>query len=131
MILHPLFSYPAILLALFTFGLYTVAFFKKKGLMKVALTANGLLVVFVLLSVVSGFGVASVPLVQSKTPFIWGFPHKWIGVLLLALSVVSLTVFWFKRESAGGKLILLPLAGLFLTFLQLLTGWMLRLVFFS
>ncbi|MCS7196551.1 MAG: hypothetical protein RMH93_03235 [Aquificaceae bacterium] len=131
MVLHPLFSYPAILLALFTFGFYILALLKLKSLMRVALFANGLLMVLALLSVIFGFGVSNVPLVQSKTPGIWSFPHKWNGIMLFLISVVNFLIFWFKGETAGRKLVVLPLLGLLLTLFQLLTGWMLRLVFFS
>ncbi|MEN3027700.1 MAG: hypothetical protein ABDH29_00380 [Aquificaceae bacterium] len=131
MVLHPLFSYPTILLALLTFGFYTFALFKMKSLMKVALFTNGILLVFALFSVIFGFGVSNVPLVQSKTPVVLSFPHKWNGILLFLISVVNFLLFWFKGETAGRKLVIFPLLGLLLTLFQLFTGWMLRLVFFS
>ncbi|MFN7065576.1 MAG: hypothetical protein ACK4OF_05465 [Aquificaceae bacterium] len=131
MILHPLFSYPALLIALLTFGLYVLAILKLKGIIRYALYLNGLLIFFLILSVISGFRVSNVPLVQSKSPFIWAFPHKWNGLLLLVLSVISFMVFWFKGEGFGKKLVILPFLGMLLTLLQLITGWLLRLVFFS
>ncbi|RMH81327.1 MAG: hypothetical protein D6674_00525 [Acidobacteria bacterium] len=131
MILHPLFSYPTLLLAIVVFSLYLVGTIKGGGLLRYALYLNGLLIVFALLSVIFGFGVSSVPLVQSKTPLIWGFPHKWNGVFLLLVSVLSFLVFWFKGETVGKKVLILPAAGLLVAIFQLFTGWMLRLVFFS
>ncbi len=131
MVLHPLFAYPTVLLALGVFTLYIVSLLKLRGMMKYALYLNVVLIVFALLSVVFGFSISNVPLVQSKAPFIWGFPHKWNGVFLLVLSVLTFVVFWFKGETAGKKLALLPLLGLLLTLFQFFTGWMLRLVFFS
>ncbi len=131
MVLHPLFAYPTVLLALGVFALYIVSLLKLRGMMKYALYLNVVLIVFALLSVVFGFGISNVPLVQSKVPFIWGFPHKWNGVFLLVFSMLNFVVFWFKGETAGKKLALLPVLGLLLTFFQFFTGWMLRLVFFS
>jgi len=131
MVLHPLFAYPTVLLALGVFALYIVSLLKLRGMMKYALYLNVALIVFALLSVVFGFGISNVPLVQSKVPFIWGFPHKWNGVFLLVFSMLNFVVFWFKGETAGKKLALLPVLGLLLTFFQFFTGWMLRLVFFS
>ncbi len=131
MVLHPLFAYPTVLLALGVFALYIVSLLKLRGMMKYALYLNVVLIVFALLSVVFGFGISNVPLVQSKVPFIWGFPHKWNGIFLLVFSVLTFVVFWFKGETAGKKLALLPVFGLLLTLFQFFTGWMLRLVFFS
>lgn len=131
MILHPLFAYPALILALIVFCLYIISILKLKGAIRYAVYLNGLLIVFALLSVVFGFGVSNVPLVQSKAPFIWGLPHKWNGVFLLIFSVLNFLVFWFKGERVENKMILLPAIGLLLALFQLFTGWMLRLVFFS
>ncbi len=131
MVLHPLFAYPTIMVALIVFALYIVSLLKVRSMIKYALYLNVILIVFALLSVLFGFSISNVPLVQSKAPFIWGFPHKWNGVLLFALSVLTFVVFWFKGETAGKKLILLPALALFLTLFQFFTGWMLRLVFFS
>ncbi|QID34155.1 hypothetical protein [Pampinifervens florentissimum] len=131
MVLHPLFAYPTVLLALGVFALYIVSLLKLRGMMRYALYLNVVLIVFALLSVVFGFGISNVPLVQSKVPFIWGFPHKWNGIFLLILSVLTFVVFWFKGETAGKKLILLPAVGILVVLFQFFTGWMLRLVFFS
>ncbi len=131
MVLHPLFAYPTVLLALGVFALYIISLLKLRGMMKYALYLNVVLIVFALLSVVFGFGISNVPLVQSKVPFIWGFPHKWNGVFLFVLSVLTFVVFWFKGETAGKKLILLPAVGILVVLFQFFTGWMLRLVFFS
>lgn len=131
MVWHPLFSYPALILALVVFTLYGLSIFKFRGLLRHALTLNLLLIILSLLAVVTGFGISSVPLVQSKLPFIWGFPHKWNGMLLFIVSVLHFVVFWFKGESVSKKLLLLPALGILITFFQFITGWMLRLVFFS
>ncbi|MDM7266351.1 MAG: hypothetical protein ABWK02_06955 [Aquificaceae bacterium] len=131
MVLHPLFAYPTLILALVVFGLQIASILKSKSIPRYALYLNGLLVVFTLLSVVFGFGVSNVPLVQSKAPFIWAFPHKWMGLFLFIFSILNFIVFWFKGEEVGRKMALLPAIGLLLTLFQLFTGWMLRLVFFS
>ncbi|MFN3976662.1 MAG: hypothetical protein ACK4LT_06330 [Aquificaceae bacterium] len=131
MVLHPLFSYPAVLLALLVFVFYSLGVLKLKGLLKPALYLNVVLIVLLVFSVIFGFAVSNVPLVQSKAPFIWAFPHKWNGILLLLLSLVNFLVFWFKGDGVGRRFIVLPALGILITLFQLFTGWMLRLVFFS
>ncbi len=131
MILHPLFSYPTIVIALITFSLYFAAALGLEKAAKYAFYMNILLIILLIPSILFGFSVSNVPLVQSKAPFIWSFPHKWNGILLLVFSVLNLVVFWLKGERIGKKFIILPILGLLLTFVQLITGWMLRLVFFS
>ena len=131
MILHPLFSYPTIVIALITFGLYFAVALRLEKAAKYAFYMNILLIILLIPSIIFGFSVSNVPLVQSKTPFIWGFPHKWNGILLLVFSVLNLVVFWLKGERIERKFIIFPFLGLLLTFVQLITGWMLRLVFFS
>lgn len=128
---HPLFVYPTLLLSFVVYALYIVGTLKGSGPLKTALYLNALLVVLALLSVLTGFDVSKVPLVQSKMPFILGFPHKWNGIFMLVVALVNLVVFWFKREGSGKKLMLLPALGMVVTLFQLFTGWMLRLVFFS
>ncbi len=131
MVFHPLFSYSAVLVALLVFVLYALGVLKLRSLIKPALYLNLVLIGLLVLSVIFGFGVSNVPLVQSKAPFIWAFPHKWNGLFLLLLSLVNFLVFWFKGDSVGKKVIVLPALGILLTLFQLFTGWMLRLVFFA
>ena len=131
MILHPLFSYPTIVIALITFSLYFAAAFRFERASKYAFYMNILLIILLIPSIIFGFSISNVPLVQSKTPFIWGFPHKWNGILLLVFSVLNLVIFWLKGENVSKKLLILPFVGILLTLFQLITGWMLRLVFFS
>jgi heme A synthase len=82
-------------------------------------------------TVISGFIVANIPLVASKTPFIWGFPHKWNGIFLTVFSILSFIYFWLKTGGSRKVGILLALFGLLIVLFQFITGWMLRLVFFS
>jgi hypothetical protein len=132
MILHPLFSYPTILLAIAVFSMYILSFlFGRDDLRKYATYGHALLSVLLILAVISGFKVASIPLVVSKTPFLWGFPHKWNGIFLTVFSFLSLIYFWLKTESSKKVGILLALFGLLIVLFQFITGWMLRLVFFS
>jgi len=132
MVLHPLFSYPAILLAIAVFSMYILGFlFGRNELRRYALYGHALLSVLLVFTVISGFKVASVPLVVSKTPFIWGFPHKWNGIFLTVFSLLSLIYFWLKTESSRKVGILLALFGLLIVLFQFITGWMLRLVFFA
>lgn len=132
MILHPLFSYPAILLAIAVFFMYILSFlFGIDDLRKYAIYGHILLSVLLILAVISGFKVAEIPLVASKTPFLWGFPHKLDGMFFTVFSLLSLIYFWLKTEGSRKVGILLALFGLLIVLLQFITGWMLRLVFFS
>jgi predicted neutral ceramidase superfamily lipid hydrolase len=132
MILHPLFSYPTILLAIAVFSMYILSFlFGRDELRRYALYGHALLSILLVFTVISGFKVASVPLVVSKTPFLWGFPHKWNGIFLTVFSLLSFIYFWLKTESSKKVGILLALFGLLIALFQFITGWMLRLVFFS
>jgi hypothetical protein len=133
MILHPLFAYATVLLALVVFVLYilSLSLLKNSQGFKYALILHGFLIVVALLSVLGGFSVSAVPLVQSKAPFIWMFPHKWNGILLLLYTLFSFLFLWFKGENAGKKGLLVSVVGILLVLFQLFTGWMLRLVFFS
>jgi len=132
MVLHPLFSYPAILLAIAVFSMYILSFlFGRDDLRRYALYGHALLSILLILAVISGFKVASVPLVVSKTPFLWGFPHKWNGIFLTVFSFLSFIYFWLKAEGPRKLGVLLALFGLLIALFQFITGWMLRLVFFS
>jgi len=132
MILHPLFSYPTILLAIVVFSMYILSFlFGRDDLCRYALYGHALLSVLLILAVISGFKVADIPLVVSKTPFLWGFPHKLNGLFLTVFSLLSFIYFWLKTESSKKVGILLALFGLLIVLFQFITGWMLRLVFFS
>ncbi|AHE96226.1 hypothetical protein THERU_05640 [Thermocrinis ruber] len=132
MILHPLFSYPTILLAIAVFSMYILGFlFGRDDLRRYAIYGHALLSILLVFTVISGFKVANIPLVVSKTPFIWGFPHKWNGIFLTVFSLLSFIYFWLKTESSKKVGILLALFGLLIVLFQFITGWMLRLVFFS
>lgn len=132
MILHPLFSYPTILLAIAVFSMYILSFlFGREDLRRYALYGHALLSVLLILAVISGFKVADIPLVVSKTPFLWGFPHKLNGLFLTVFSFLSFIYFWLKAEGPRKLGILLALFGLLIVLFQFITGWMLRLVFFS
>ncbi|MFZ8784167.1 hypothetical protein [Thermocrinis sp.] len=132
MILHPLFSYPTILLAIAVFSMYILSFlFGRDDLRRYALYGHALLSVLLILAVISGFKVAGVPLVVSKTPSLWGFPHKWNGIFLTVFSFLSFIYFWLKAEGPRKLGVLLALFGLLIVLFQFITGWMLRLVFFS
>jgi len=131
-VLHPLFSYPAILLAIAVFSMYILSFlFGRDDLRRYALYGHALLSILLILAVISGFKVASVPLVVSKTPFLWGFPHKWNGIFLTVFSFLSFIYFWLKAEGPRKLGVLLALFGLLIALFQFITGWMLRLVFFA
>ncbi|WP_448588030.1 hypothetical protein [Thermocrinis sp.] len=132
MILHPMFSYPALLLALAVFSMYFLSvLWGRESIGRYALYGNVVLSFLLLLSVFLGFNVSKVPLVASKLPFLWAFPHKWNGIFLTIFSFMTLVYFKLKPEGSKKVGIALSLIGLFMVLFQLITGWMLRLVFFS
>ncbi len=132
MILHPLFSYPAILLAIVVFVAYLLGFlFGREDLRKYALYGHAVLSVLLVITVIFGFKVSGNPLIVSKMPFLWGFPHKWNGIFFTVFSFLSFIYFWLKAEGSRKVGIFLALFGLLLVSFQFITGWMLRLVFFS
>jgi hypothetical protein len=68
MVLHPLFSYPAILLAIAVFSIYILGFlFGRDDLRRYALYGHAILSVLLVFTVIFGFKVAGNPLVVSKT----------------------------------------------------------------
>ncbi|ADC88725.1 hypothetical protein Thal_0088 [Thermocrinis albus DSM 14484] len=131
--LHPLFAYTTLMVAVLTFVLYLLgtSLLRNTPAVRYALYSNLLLLVLALFSVLTGFSVAGVPLVQSKVPWLWGFPHQWNGVLLLIFSLLTFVYFWFKEDKAGKLGFMLAFLGLFLAMVQFITGWMIRLVFFD
>ncbi|WP_333784169.1 hypothetical protein [Thermocrinis sp.] len=132
MILHPMFSYPALLLALVVFSMYILGTLSgKESLKRYAVYGNLVLFFILLLAVFFGFRVSEVPLVASKLPFLWAFPHKWNGIFLTVFSLITLAYFKLKGEGSKKVGLILCFIGLFMVLFQLITGWMLRLVFFS
>ncbi|MFZ8861102.1 MAG: hypothetical protein ACO2PP_11470 [Thermocrinis sp.] len=112
--------------------MYILSFlFGRNDLRRYAIYGHALLSILLVFAVISGFIVANIPLVVSKTPFLWGFPHKWNGIFLTVFSFVSFIYFWLKTEGSRKVGILLALFGLLIVLFQFITGWMLRLVFFS
>jgi hypothetical protein len=112
--------------------MYILGFlFGREDLRRYALYGHALLSVLLILTVIFGFKVANIPLVASKTPFLWGFPHKLNGMFLTVFSLLSFIYFWLKTGGSRKVGILLALFGLLIALFQFITGWMLRLVFFS
>ncbi len=133
MLIHPLFAYTTLVVALVVFLLYLLNFtlLKNASVFRYTIMLHGLLIVLSISAVLAGFAVSKVPLVQSKIPFLWGFPHKWNGVLLFLYALISFIFIWFKGKDMGRKGVIISLIGLLLVIFQLITGWMLRLVFFA
>ncbi|ADO45731.1 conserved hypothetical protein [Hydrogenobacter thermophilus TK-6] len=133
MILHPLFAYTTILLSLIVFVLYALSLtlLKNSQAFRYALVMHGFLILVSLIAVLAGFSVSNVPLVQSKAPGVWLFPHKWNGIFLFVYTLLSFLLFWFKGADVGRKGIYVSVLGILIVMFQLFTGWMIRLVFFS
>ena len=132
-LLHSLFAYSTVFIALLAFGLYLLSLtvLKNTQAFRYALMLNGLLIITAILAVITGLGVSKVPLVMSKTPFIWSFPHKWNGMLFFLLSIASFILGWFKGQEVGKKGAVVFVVALLVVLFQLFTGWMMKLVFFS
>ncbi|MFN3813129.1 MAG: hypothetical protein ACK4SM_00710 [Aquificaceae bacterium] len=133
MLIHPLFAYTTLIVALAVFLSHLLNFtlLKNASVLRYTIMLHGILIVLSIFAVLAGFSVSRVPLVQSKIPFLWGFPHKWNGVLLFLYTLTSFIFIWLKGKDIGRKGIVISLLGLLLVLFQLITGWMLRLVFFA
>ncbi len=96
-----------------------------------ALTNHAVSVIFSILAVLTGLSVAGTQYVQQKAPFIFLFPHKWLGIALAGYTLVTFVVLWIKQTELGRKCgILFSFVGLGLSLSVLIFGWLLRLIFF-
>lgn len=90
--------------------------------------ASSLLIIGVVLT---GLSAEKLEYVQQKVSFILMTPHKWLGLSLAILTIISFIYFWMKQlDSERRAGILISLVGLILTLTVLILGWQLRLIFF-
>ncbi|NPA32574.1 MAG: hypothetical protein GXO04_02990 [Aquificae bacterium] len=132
--LHPLINYFLVGLIFMTYFSYLVfygfrrhvVFFLHHGLFNHAVSAP-----LVVLAVLTGFAQESNPYIQQKTTFIFLFPHKWLGILLMLYTLASFPLVWVKQKDLNWKLgVLVALIGLGLSLSVIIFGWLLRLMFF-
>ena len=82
-------------------------------------------------TVLTGLSAEKLEYVQQKVSFILMTPHKWLGIALAILTVISFIYFWMKQMDSDRRIgFLLSLSGLVLTVIVLVLGWQLRLIFF-
>lgn len=131
--LHSLFAYSTIFLNFLAAILYALNYIilKDERVLKYAIVFHGVSVVTSVFAAINGLYVSNIPLVASKLPFIWGFPHKWNGLFFSLVNLVTFALVWLKREALGRKLLYISILLILLLFLQTLTGWMIKLVFFA
>ena len=119
-----IFSYTAYLLYFTLLRRYDFTFYY-------ALTNHAMSVVFSILAVLTGLSVAGTQYVQQKAPFIFLFPHKWLGIALALYTLITFAVLWIKQTELGRKWgVLISVVGLGLSLSVLIFGWLLRLIFF-
>ncbi|RUM32447.1 MAG: hypothetical protein DSY42_00995 [Aquifex sp.] len=132
--LHPLVNYFFVGLIFVTFLSYLVYYgFKRKvvfflhhGLFNHAISG-----VLVVLAVITGLAQSANPYIQQKTTFIFLFPHKWLGILLMLYTLATFPLIWIKQKDLNWKLgILIAVVGLGLAISVVVFGWLLRLMFF-
>ena len=87
--------------------------------------------VLIIGTVLTGLSAEKLEYVQQKVSFILMTPHKWLGIALAVLTVISFIYFWMKQMDSDRRIgFLLSLSGLILTVIVLVLGWQLRLIFF-
>ena len=131
---HPLIIYFAVgaLVSGYTAYLLYFTFLKRSDFpFYYALTNHAVSVLFSILAVLTGLSVAGTQYVQQKAPFIFLFPHKWLGIALTLYTLITFVVLWIKQTELGRKWgVLFSLLGLGLSLSVLIFGWLLRLIFF-
>ncbi len=131
---HPLVIYFAVGALVSSYGAYLLYFTvmrRSDFTFFYALTNHAISVVLSILAVLTGLSVAGTQYVQQKTPFIFLFPHKWLGITLTAYTLITFIFMWIKQRDVGRKLgIAFSSVGLGLSLAVLVFGWLLRLIFF-
>jgi len=131
---HPLVIYLAVgslLLCYAAYFLHFTLFRSSSFTFYYALTNHAISVILSPVAVLTGLSVAGTQYVQQKAPFIFLFPHKWLGIALAVYTVLSFAVLWIKQRDLSRRVgILFSFIGLGLSIGVLVFGWLLRLIFF-
>ncbi len=131
---HPLIIYFAVGALVSSYAAYLLYFTvlrRSDFTFYYALTNHTISVVFSILAVLTGLSVAGTQYVQQKAPFIFLFPHKWLGITLAAYTLITFIVLWIKQMELNRKVgIAFSFLGLGLSLSVLIFGWLLRLIFF-
>ena len=131
---HPLIIYFAVGALVSSYAAYLLYFTvlrRSDFTFYYALTNHAISVVFSILAVLTGLSVAGTQYVQQKAPFIFLFPHKWLGITLAAYTLITFIVLWIKQMELSRKIgVAFSFLGLGLSLSVLIFGWLLRLIFF-
>jgi len=131
---HPLFVYLTvgpILLAYSAYILYFTVLRNFNFPFYFGVTNHAIGSILIIGTVLSGLSAEKLEYVQQKVSFILMTPHKWLGIALAGLTILSFIYFWMKQMDSSRRIgFLLSLSGLVLTLVVLVLGWQLRLIFF-
>ncbi len=131
--LHPLVIYltvGSLIFGYFAYFLY-FTFLRKRFVFYYGLTNHAISAVASIFAVLTGLSIASTQYVQQKAPFIFLFPHKWVGIALALYTVLTFIPLWLKQTDLNRKIgIAFSFLGLVMSFTVLIFGWLLRLIFF-
>ncbi len=130
---HPLIIYFAVGALVSSYLAYFLhfTFIRRSFVFYYALTNHAISVLFSILAVLTGLSVAGTQYVQQKAPFIFLFPHKWLGIGLAAYTLITFIPLWIKQADINRKIgIAFSFIGLSLSLGVLIFGWLLRLIFF-
>ncbi|RLJ70551.1 hypothetical protein BCF55_0827 [Hydrogenivirga caldilitoris] len=96
-----------------------------------ALTNHVASVLLSILAVLTGLSISGAQYVQEKAPFIFLFPHKWLGITLAGYTLVTFIPLWIKQRELSRNIgIVFSFIGFALSVAVLVFGWLLRLIFF-
>ncbi len=131
---HPLIIYFAVGTLVFSYGAYLLYFtflYRSRFVFYYGLTNHAIATLFSILAVLTGLSVAGTQYVQQKAPFIFLFPHKWLGIALMGYTLLTFILLWIKQTDISRKLgVALSFVGFGLSMAVLVFGWLLRLIFF-
>ncbi len=131
---HPIFIYLSTGILLSTYISYFLYFTLLRSFsfpFYFGVVNHALASLLVILTVVSGLSAEKLEYVQQKVSFILMVPHKWLGIALAVLTVISFIYFWMKQLDSSRRIgIAVSVVGFALTLGVLVLGWQLRLIFF-
>ncbi len=132
--LHPLviyFTVGALFATYVGYFIYFTFMRSKSFIFYYSLTNHAVATVLSILAAITGLEMAAAQYVQQKAPFIFLFPHKWMGLFLVLFTLLAFVYMWIKQRDANRKIgIAISVLGLLLSLGVVILGWLLRLIFF-
>jgi uncharacterized membrane protein len=104
--LHPLVIYFAVgaLFATYVgYFLYFTFMRSKSFILYYSLTNHAVATLFSILAAMTGLSMASTQYVQQKAPFLFLFPHKWMGLLLALFTLITFLYMWLIWVTTWNK----------------------------